>query len=355
MVSAIYGAGFLLGSWGLVPNLDATFFIRKVKTFFWLPGLVAWGHLHLPHYRLTTESLLCQMTLPSKRTLCAETSELVEAAKTNGTFVRHAAPGNSCYNLYTTTEATVYEFLEDDYMIPTLIEDTIEVRLGEGKQDDVKRFVEREDDALEEDEDGSILEVVRGPVDVLVTKPWSSIQCFSGSVDEDSVKERMTNESCCLIDDALSEKFIDMISKLPISMRMMGPADVRRHREFSLHVLCKSAIKEYFERISGLELEDVDVVGREMQAGSYEILNDSAGMQNTLYVISTICCDKSLEVSGGVTRFLDADGEELVNYIPKHGTMFMVYASSELIRVYTELVKQCTSPFRQVIFKCTTK
>lgn len=294
------------------------------------------------------------MTLSNKRTLCEETPELIEVIKTNGALTRHSTPGKACYNLYTTTEATVYEFLKDDYMIPTLIEDEIKVRQREGKNEFVKRFVKWEDDTLEEDEDGHIVEVINGPVDILLTRICSSIPCFSKSVDEDSVKEQMTNESCCLIENALSEEFIGKIYALSMSTRMIGPADVRCHREFGLHFLCKSVISEYFECITGLEFEDIKVLGREMQAGSYEILNDSAGMQNTLYVISTIGSDDSLILSGGMTRFLAADGEELVNYTPKHNTMFMVYASNEPIHVYTEFIKQCTPPFRQIIFKCTT-
>lgn len=293
------------------------------------------------------------MTLSKKRTPSAETLELFEATKTSGTLTRLTKPGNSCYNLYASTEAIVYEFLKDDYMIPTLIDGDIEVR-QDGREDCIKRFVKREDDTLEEDEDGHIVEVIKGPADILVTGTWSNIQCFSKSVVVERIKEQMAEESCCLIENAFNERFIEGINKLSVSEWMVGPADVRCHKEFSLHFLCKSVIKDHFESITGLEFADVKVLGREMQAGSYEILNDSADMKNTLYVISTTCSDVPLEVSGGVTRFLAADGEELVNYTPMHNTMFMVYASNESIRVYTELIKQCTTPFRQVIFKFTT-
>ena len=235
-------------------------------------------------------------------------------------------------------------------MLPTSLNGEIEIMNEKGH---INRFTRWEDDVLKDDDDGNVVEVIEGPLSILVTRPWST-DYFSKSTDFTAIKEQMADESCCLVEDALDTRFINTLSALPVSKRRVGPADVRCHREFSLHFLCKDTLIKYFEDITGLQLRDVKAVGREMQAGSYEILNDASDMQNTLYVILTTCQDDSLRVSGGVTRFLAADGEELVNYTPKHNTLFIVYASTDPIRVYTELVKDCTAPFRQIILRFTT-
>lgn len=288
----------------------------------------------------------------NKRKAQTEASEVVEQIKANGAFTRHTTPGISSYNMYALPDAAVYEFLENDYMLPTPMDGEIEVVQDE--RDCIKRFVRREDDILEEDEGGNMVEVIKAPINILVTKTYSNQSYFSKSIDMEWVREQMANESCCLVDGALDTRLIDKINGLPLSKRKTGPADVRCHREFSMHFLCKDTLIEYFETITGLKLRDVKVLGRGMQVGSYEILNDSSHMQDTLYAILTVSSHDPLKVLGGMTRFLAADGEELINYAPKHDTLFTVYASQEPIRVYTELVKDCVIPFRQVILKFTT-
>ena len=95
----------------------------------------------------------------NKRKAQTEASEVVEQIKANGAFTRHTTPGISSYNMYALPDAAVYEFLENDWHVTH--SNGWRNQVVQDERDCIKRFVRREDDILEEDEDGNMVEVIK--------------------------------------------------------------------------------------------------------------------------------------------------------------------------------------------------
>lgn len=278
-------------------------------------------------------------------------------------IIKHGVKKNHItYVTYEAEDGIVYDFENPyDSMLPTRLlnhpsNDTLHVFHENSSVDRelcYARYYQQRDGNLQPHSSGNFVEVLRGPLCLLVTKHGARELKMNGKLNARTFAEKMADESYCVIPDVLDQETVGQILALcPIGEELVGPADLCAYKDIFIPGAHPS-ITEFVRQLANADQLRLDSVEcRVMEVGCYELMQDDAHLANTVYAVLTLQAD-SLEIRGGVTRWLDAEGHVLISFEPTHNTMCAVYVGDEPIRVYTELVREgcCCSSFTQLVFR----